>query len=133
MSDSARTTDHPLRALPGDVVALDVSADDYMARYAKGYHEWVKGTVIKISPVSLRHDALDDYPRALLGAYFALNPIGRVLGAPFVMRVDATRSCREPDLQVILQTNCGQLTDTYMHVPADIVIEIVSEESVARD
>jgi len=117
----------------GPIVATGVSADEYMERYAAHFYEWVRGFVIKMSPVALKHDSLDDYVRDLLKAYFSFNPIGRVIGAPFVMRLDSTHSRREPDLQVILKTNPGELTETYMHGPADICIEIVSAESVARD
>jgi Uma2 family endonuclease len=122
----------PFRPI-GKVVAAGVSADEYMERYAAHFYEWVKGFVIKMSPVALKHAAIDDYLGDLLKAYFALNPIGQVIGAPFVMRVDSTDSRREPDLQVILTSNPGELTETYMHGPADICIEIVSTESVARD
>jgi Uma2 family endonuclease len=93
----------------------------------------VKGFVIDRRPITLRHQSFEDYFHDLFSAYFALKPIGRVLGAPFVMRVDATESRREPDLQIILKANPGKLTETYMHGPADICIEIVSTESVARD
>jgi Uma2 family endonuclease len=62
-----------------------------------------------------------------------LNPIGQVIQASFVIQLDATNSRREPDLQIILNTNPGELTDTAMIGPADLCIEVVSEESVARD
>jgi Uma2 family endonuclease len=117
----------------GVIVATGISADDYMERFAAHHYEWVRGYVIDRRPVTLRHQLFEGYLRDLLDAYFAFNSIGRVIGAPFVMRVDATNSRREPDLQVILKTNPGELTETYMHGPADICIEIVSAESVAQD
>jgi Uma2 family endonuclease len=49
------------------------------------------------------------------------------------MRLDATKSYREPDLQIILKTNPGQFTGTAMIGPADICIEVVSPESGERD
>lgn len=49
------------------------------------------------------------------------------------MRLDAIGRIREPDLQIILNNNPGQLTDTAMNGPADICLEVVSPESVARD
>ena len=120
-------------ALAGAVVARDVSAADYMAHYAGTFHEWVAGVVIKMTPVTMQHDALCGYLRALLVAYFELRPVGRVLGEPFVMRLDAVQRFRELDLQVILDENPGELTVTAMIGPADICIEIVSPESAARD
>ncbi|MBN1312877.1 MAG: Uma2 family endonuclease [Anaerolineae bacterium] len=110
-----------------------INADDYMEQYAHDGYEWVKGEVIKMVPVSLQHNRIVGYLRDLLNAYLSLNPIGQVADHPFVMRLDATQSRREPDLQVILKDNPGQLTNTAMIGPADICIEVVSPESVARD
>ncbi len=123
----------PFTPPAGQVVAVDVAAEDYLADYAATFHEWVGGVVIKTSPVSGQHDSFTAYFRQLVDAYFALKPIGRALNAPFVMRIDATRSMREPDVQVILHENPGNLTATAMHGPADICIEVVSPESASRD
>jgi Uma2 family endonuclease len=86
-----------------------------------------------MTPVSLKHDNLTDYLRDLLKAYFALNPIGKVIGAPFVMRLEKPKSRREPDLQVILNDNIGTLKDTYMDGAADICIEVVSSATSSMD
>jgi Uma2 family endonuclease len=117
----------------GEIVATGVSAEDYMMNYAETFHEWVEGVVVKMSPVTLHHALLTQYLLQWLNAYFALNPIGRVVGEPFVMRLDTIGRLREPDLQVILNDNPGQLTNTAMIGPADICIEVISPESVARD
>jgi Uma2 family endonuclease len=113
--------------------AEGISAEAYMARYAHDFYEWVKGAIIPMTLVSYRHDQITDYLRDLFKAYFSLKSVGKVVAAPFVMRLDATDSRREPDLQVILDSNPGDLTDMAMIGPADICIEVVSEESVARD
>lgn len=117
----------------GDVVAVDVSEAEYMAQYAEQRYEWAQGVVIKMSPVSLIHDKLVAYIRNLFEAYFALRSIGEVVGDPFVMRLAAAESNREPDLQVILGDNRANLKDTYMDGPADICMEVVSPGSVAVD
>lgn len=117
----------------GEIVATGVSEGDYLAQYAATFHEWVGGDVIKMTPVSLSHDRLTQYLLQLLNAYLALEPMGSVLSAPFVMRLPALDRVREPDVQVILSDNPGDLTPTAMIGPADICIEVVSPESVARD
>ena len=117
----------------GEIVAVNVSADEYMQRYAESFHEWVKGYVIKMSPVTAAHDKLTRYLSWLFGAYLSLNPIGELREDPFVLRMDAVKSRRQPDLQIILNTNPGDLTETAMIGPADLVIEVVSPESVTRD
>jgi Uma2 family endonuclease len=117
----------------GEIIAVDVSFDDYMELYAEQHHEWVRGYVIKMSPITAKHDDVTGYVYVVLKAYFSLNPIGIIRREPFVMKLTNMRSGREPDLQVILKTNPGQLTDTAMIGPADLVIEVVSPESVERD
>ncbi len=118
----------------GDIIAADVSLEDYMEHYAADHCEWVEGYVIKMSPAEITHNTLLYYLYQLLSAYFELNPIGRVIGQPFVMRLPAfPRRRREPDLLVVLKANLPQLKDTYLDGPADICIEVVSEESTDRD
>ena len=117
----------------GPIVAFDVTFEDYLQRYAEHYHEWVRGYVIEMSPVTLRHEQIISYLRTMLDAWFERAPIGVVIGAPFVMRTDAVPAGREPDLQVILESNAGDLTDTAMLGAADVCVEVVSAESVDRD
>ncbi len=117
----------------GEIVAAQVSAEEYMTQYAETHHEWVQGVILRLSPASMIHFALVSYLFMLLKAYFDLNPIGKVVGEPFVMRLETTDSFREPDLQIIFNDNPGKLTDTAMIGPADICIEVVSPESAPRD
>lgn len=115
----------------GEIIATDVSAEEYEEKYASHFCEWVNGTVIKMSPVKEKHDKLSRYFAKLLEAYFELRPIGQIRQAPFLMRLSDRR--REPDLQIILDTNPNELTDSGMNGPADICIEIVSLDSIQRD
>jgi Uma2 family endonuclease len=116
-----------------EIIATGISEDDYMAHYAADFCEWVEGKVIKMVPVTYEHDDLTTYLRRLVDTYFALRPIGRVKSAPYVMKASAEARRREPDLQIILNTNSGQLTETAMLGPADICIEVVSEGSEEMD
>lgn len=117
----------------GEIVALGVSAEDYMAQYAETFHEWVEGVVIKMSPASRIHSLLTLFFANWWNAYCTFNPIGELLPAPFVMKMESIGRFREPDLQIVLNDNPGELTDIAMIGAADICIEIVSPESVARD
>ncbi len=114
------------------IIATDVSLDEFHARY-DGFYEWVRGAIIQMAPVSMRHDQLTAYLRVLLATYLQLNPVGVVHSAPFPMRLLDGETQREPDLQLILNPNRARLTDTYMNGPADVAIEVVSPESVQRD
>jgi Uma2 family endonuclease len=57
-----------------------------------------------------------------------------VIAQPFVMRLpEFPNRRREPDLLIVLKDNPNPIKGSYIDGPADIVIEIVSEESVERD
>lgn len=116
-----------------DVVATDVAFEDYLAHYAADYYEWSDGMVIKMSPIHDRHDELTRFLAIFFESYFEQKPIGTVRQQPFVMKLPAIRVAREPDLQIILQANPHPYTPTFMNGPTDIVIEVVSPESVERD
>ena len=118
-------------ALP--LAAQEVSFEEYMERYAAHFYEWVRGKVIKMTPVSERHDLLTAYLRYLLDTYFAYRPVGVTRAAPFAMRVKELEIVREPDLQIVLQEHRDRLTETATEGPADLCIEVVSPESVTRD
>ena len=124
----------PFRALCARVVARGVSLEDYMANYAALHHEWIEGVVIDVSPAEFMHNKLIYYLEQLLEAFFELRPIGKVVSQPFVMRLpEFPNRRREPDLLVVLDSNPHELTKTYMNGSADLVVEVVSEESIERD
>lgn len=112
------------------IIATDVTWEDYMQHYAGDFCEWVEGDVIKMSPVHEAHDAITQYLLMLLNAFLAYKPIARIRQAPFVQKLEHSR---EPDLQIILNENPHKLMPTFMDGPADICIEVVSPESDGRD
>jgi Uma2 family endonuclease len=48
-----------------------ISADEYMARYAHDFYEWANGELVKMPPVSKKHDVLTGYFYKLLEAYLS--------------------------------------------------------------
>lgn len=118
----------------GEIVAVDVPLDVYMAQYAEQHCEWIDGVVIRVSPSEIKHNKLIHYLYMLLDAYFELTSLGTVIGQPFVMRLpEFPKRRREPDLLVVLNSNPNDLKTTYLDGAADICIEVVSEESTVRD
>lgn len=69
------------------VVAVSVSLEDYMERYAANHCEWVEGTVIHLTPAELHHNNIIYFLHQFFEAYFELRPIGKVVGQPFMMRL----------------------------------------------
>ncbi len=110
----------------GEILATNVTFEEYLERFAGMHCELVDGNVIKMSPVSLSHNNLQLYLIGLLSAYFGHRPIGKILSQPFVQRLLLVDSKREPDLFIVLNENLARLTQTYLDGPADICIEIAS-------
>lgn len=117
----------------GHIVAYDVTEEVYINNYARFYHEWVNGTVVKFPTIGNRHNALTRYLGLMFTAYFRLRPIGYSFRAPFVMRLGNLRAIYEPDIQILLTRNKHRLKESLVDGPADIAIEIISEESQQRD
>jgi Uma2 family endonuclease len=96
--------------------------------------EWVDGEVQMVSPASEAHSELSTLLIAVLKFWADARDLGIVLTPPFQMSLpDPVRRGREPDLIFVRRENRGRLRETYLDGPADLVVEIVSPESIARD
>jgi Uma2 family endonuclease len=82
------------------------------------------------SPASQRHQQLVSFLDKVLGTFVEQHDLGLVLTAPYQMRL---QNGREPDVLFVAKANLGRLQRTYLDGPADLVIEIISPESVGRD
>jgi Uma2 family endonuclease len=97
------------------------------------FAEWVEGEVIMMSPSSERHDRIVRFLEVLIGLFAEELSLGRIYQAPFLMRLHERPSGREPDLLFVSNENAGRMKETYVDGPADLVVEVVSPESVSRD
>jgi Uma2 family endonuclease len=95
--------------------------------------EWLDGEVIVLMPPSLLHQRLIRFLSHLLGLFVALREVGEVLVAPFQMKLAFRPSGREPDLIFVAREHLDRLTRMYLDGPADLAVEIVSEDSRTRD
>lgn len=95
--------------------------------------EWVEGEVVMLSPASMQHQEIKRFLLVLLSAYVEQHNVGRVLDAPFQMRLADLQRGREPDLLFIAKDHLDKLKETHLDGPADLVIEIASPESGPRD
>ncbi len=95
--------------------------------------EWVDGKVVILSPASRIHQEIVAFLTAVVKILTEADDLGRVLSAPFVMRLGQETSGREPDLLFVSTAHLDRLRETYLDGPADLVVEIVSEESIGRD
>lgn len=97
------------------------------------YAEWVDGEIELMSPASLPHQNLSGFLSAIMRAYAEDHDAGLVLTARFQMKLASVRRGREPDLLFVAKSNLARLAHTFLDGPADLVIEIVSPESLLRD
>jgi Uma2 family endonuclease len=95
--------------------------------------EWVDGDILIMSPASTEHQRLHGFLFTLLRLFVELRQLGEVFSAPFLMRLPARPSGREPDIVFLATEHADRLRETYLDGPADLVVEIVSPESDARD
>ena len=95
--------------------------------------EWVDGRVEFLSPVNIAHESVARWLLRLLSEFTEYHGIGRILMAPFLMRLDVRPSGREPDIIFVATENLERLKDTYLDGPGDLVVEVISRESIGRD
>ncbi len=93
--------------------------------------EWKDGEVIMTTPASLRHQEIKKLLVWLLDVYAQTHHLGQVVDAPFMVRLH--KSFREPDILFVSKEHEGRLKPTYLDGAPDLVVEIISPESVGRD
>lgn len=92
--------------------------------------EWVNGEVIMTSPASLLHQKLAGFLVSIMNMYVMSRNLGIVLSAPFQMKLEQGR---EPDILFVSRKHLNRLKGTYLDGPADLVVEVISSESIGRD
>ena len=105
---------------------LDWADEDTLA-------EWVDGKVEMSSPASLAHQDVAGFLGAIMRSFVEDTNAGKVLLAPFQMKLSDVRRGREPDLLFVATENLHRLRQNFLDGPADMAVEIVSPESALRD
>lgn len=95
--------------------------------------EWVAGEVTVFMPPNTIHQRLTGFLFQILALYADLYDLGTVMTAPFEMRLRAGMSAREPDVLFVTREHLDRLTLERLEGPADLVVEVVSDSSIARD
>lgn len=96
--------------------------------------EWVDGEVVVLTPAGTKHQQIKGFLYSFLREFLHFKKIGQVFDAPFLVRLPgALRRGREPDILFISNEKLPLLKETYFDGAPDLVIEIVSPESLARD
>jgi len=119
-------------ATPRGPRRLSMSYNDFLTWADEDVHaEWVDGEVIVFMPPKTRHQQVAGFLYILLKLFIDFSDLGELLTAPFEMRL--SRSAREPDILFVAREHLERLTPERLMGPADLVVEIVSDESERRD
>ena len=114
--------------------ATKISYGEFLERIDENPHvEWVDGEIIEMSPISERHEDLSGFLKPLVRHFAEAYNLGVVRGEPFQMKPALSLPGRAPDFFFVATAHLDRLRSTYLEGPADLVVEIISPESRARD
>ena len=97
-----------------------------------GHTEWVDGEAVQYLSTKLNHQTVVEFLAALLKAFAQLFNLGTVHTGPYTMRLPSGNA-REPDVFFVTASKTNLLTESELQAPADLVIEVISDDSIARD
>lgn len=113
---------------------LTMGYEEFLAWWGEDTRgEWVDGEVVVFMPPRLVHQELVLFLSVLLSWYVRRCDLGRVIVAPFEMLLLDGRASRQPDILFVGRNHLGRLTDERLDGPADLVVEVVSDDSTTRD
>ncbi|GBC96400.1 hypothetical protein HRbin16_02203 [bacterium HR16] len=95
--------------------------------------EWVDGEVILVMPPKNRHQHIVSFLDSLLRILLELTAMGEVRPAPFEVYLPSRPASREPDIVVVLGDNLRYLSEDRFTGAPDLLVEVISEDSVRRD
>ncbi len=111
---------------------LRMGYDEWLAwRDQEFKSEWVGGEVIVFMATSRRHWQIIFFLADLLSHFVAFRHLGVVLAESVAMRLE--HAGRVPDILFVANDHLDRLTETQLRGPADLIVEVVSEDSTARD
>ena len=112
-----------------DAHTLKMSFEDFLKYDEHTCAEWVNGEVMPMSPASDRHQNLSGFLESILRIYVESKNLGLIRSAPYLMRLNA-HTAREPNLLFLSKDHQNRLLPTYLDGPADLAIEIISQEGI---
>lgn len=120
---------------PSAFVATKLTYEEFLREYDGRYAEYIDSEVIEPMSVTQRHDDLTGFLIALLRIFIEERKLGKIKGEPYQMKMvlDGSIKGREPDIFFVKTENLDKIGDQFFDGAADMVIEVVSPDSVFRD
>jgi len=121
-------------ALAGATGQLRMTYDEWRAWASETQKsEWVDGEVIIYIPPKKRHQRLVEFLGMLLRLFTQFFELGEIIPGPYEMRARPDGPAREPDILFVAREHSDRATEERVVGPADLVVEIISPDSVHRD
>lgn len=122
-----------LNTLPKSAPAK-VTFEEYLEWDSEsGYVEWVDGEIEIMPNPSLKHQEIICFLSFLLNGYNAKNDLGKIVPAPFAMKLAAISRGREPDILFVSKERESLFEKNYLNGAADVAIEIISPGTGRKD
>ncbi len=112
---------------------IPMSYEKFLEYAADIYAEWVNGEAIIFETPKVIHQQIGGFLYIMLSLYARSRSLGVVMIAPVAMQLCPHDPLREPDLLFVAQEHRDRLTVDRLKGPADLIVEVVFDSSVARD
>lgn len=120
---------------PSTFIPQKLSYEEFLREYDGQYAEYVASEVVKPMSVTQKHDDLTIFLQALLRFFVEAKKLGKIHGEPYQMKMKFEDGIhgREPDIFFVKTENLKRIGEKFFDGAADLVIEVISPESVTRD
>ncbi len=113
---------------------LRMSFDEFLAWGDEDvFAEWVNGKVSIYPSPGTRHQQIVGFVSVLLHTFAETFDFGEVFILPTMIKLSPQGSGRVPDVFFIAQDRAWKIGEYYFDGPPDLIIEVVSDDSVSRD
>jgi Uma2 family endonuclease len=127
-------TPQRITMLPDREQVFLMSYEEFVAQIDESAHaEWANGEAIVFMSPKARHQALSNLLSTVITIFVEWFGLGVVRAAAFEMRAIPGGPVREPDLLFVARGHLDRITEDGLVGPADLAIEIISDESLRRD
>ncbi|RIK42463.1 MAG: hypothetical protein DCC55_08830 [Chloroflexi bacterium] len=124
----------PMHEEPRQEQRIPMSYEEFQEFINEDTHaEWVNGEAIIFMAASPLHQRFVRFLLTILSAFVGFSDLGEVFPAPMEMKVRPDANAREPDIVFVAKENLARVTKQKLEGPADLVVEIISDDSVTRD
>lgn len=121
--------------MPSGFVPQKLTYEEFLREYDGQYAEYVDGEIISNMSVTERHDFITNFLVTMLNLYVSTKKLGRICSEPYQMKmvIEGKTKGREPDIFFVSTENLNKISEKFFDGAADLVIEVVSTESISRD